>query len=379
MFVEIKGVGNYNKGAEMMLLSAMQNIHGPNMRFVYAPTLSPDQYIFYSSYGLYPKASQTFKGIKLDSLARIIPKRLRSAYGLVLDDEINAIVDASGFAYSDQWGVASTKQMAFDSKRWKRTGKKIILLPQAFGPFTSKVIQGYMKTIIENCDLIYARDEYSFQALCEISSSKLIKKSPDFTVLFNGIVPDYFDVSIHQVCIVPNKRVLDKLAGSSNYLDLMATAISYIQSKGYSPYYLIHGGGEDADLAGSINERLRVPVPLVTEADPRYIKGLIGASIGLFGSRYHSIASALYSGVVAIGVGWSHKYQYLFSDFGFNEGLVDINTDWANLKDKISLILDEKQRQVISSAIKSHVIVQKDLASQMFDEVNKCLSTQCSC
>ena len=376
MYVEIKGAGNHNKGAEMMLLSAMQNIHCSDIRFVYAPTLCSDQYSFYAPYGLYPKASQTIRGIKLDVLARFIPKRIREAYGLVLDSEIEVIFDASGFAYSDQWGVAPARRMARDIKQWKRSGKTVILLPQAFGPFTSKEIRKYMSAIIECCDLIYARDEFSFRSLLELSNSKKIRKSPDFTVLFRGIVPDYFDKSLHQICIVPNKRVVDKCANSSGYLNLMASAISYIQNCGFSPYYLIHGGDEDYELAASINKLLDIPILIIVESNPYYIKGMIGSSLGLFGSRYHSIASALYSGVISIGIGWSHKYQYLFSDFGFAEGLIDLNIDPGLLKNKLSLMLNAHLRQSVSSVIQSHVANYKDLAQTMFDEINIYLNTR---
>lgn len=358
-----------------MLLTTIRNIHVCGARFVYAPLLSPHQYPFYSALGLYPKAVLTFKGLRLDALAEFIPKRLRDAYGLVLDKEIDAILDASGFAYSDQWGVEPIKRMAADVRRWKKMGKKVIFLPQAFGPFSSSRIRDLMNFIIEHSDLIYARDDQSFNALKLINNSSVIRQSPDFTVLFVGETPHYYHPSIHQVCIVPNQRVIDKSMEATSYSQLLTKAITYVKDAGLSPYFLILGGKEDELLAQRINARLPTPIPLINEPNPKYIKGLIKSSLGLIGSRYHGIASALYSGTVAIGIGWSHKYDRLFSEMSFSEGL--INNIWSDeeiLMDRLQMIIDRDRREEKAQHLLAIAQIHQQQARQMFAEVSACLN-----
>lgn len=373
MFIEIKGTGNQNKGAEMMLLTILENLRISSAKYVYLPSLKPDQYPFYSSLGLYPKFSLNVRGMRLDPIFRIIPERLRNAYGLVLDKEVNAIIDASGFAYSDQWGSKPTIQMAANSKRWKSQGKKVILLPQAFGPFTSNLIRDNMKVIIENSDLIYARDDSSYHYLKDLSNSPKIKQSPDFTTLFKAAKPSYFDSQLHQVCIVPNKRVMDKRSDSKIYIKTVSRIIEKLKKMGLNSYFLIHGGAEDFDLAKQINENTQHQVEIICETDPARLKGMISSSLGLVGSRYHSIASALYSGTVAIGIGWSHKYEHLFSEMGLSEGLIDVDISDPDLDKCLELFHNLDTRRTISRNLKRKADEQRSKSASMFSEVKNCL------
>src|SRR5690606_33677761 len=129
----------------------------------------------------------------------------------VLDKEIDFILDASGFSYSDQWGVDSSLELANASRRWKKLGKKSILLPQAFGPFSSPRIRKAVRIFVDNIDLIYAREQQSYDYLVSVVGEREnIKIAPDFTNLLDGIVPENFDSTLNQFCIVPNYRMVDK-------------------------------------------------------------------------------------------------------------------------------------------------------------------------
>ena len=52
----------------------------------------------------YQIAELRFLGFEFGVLAKFIPERIRERYGLVLIKEIDIVIDASGFKYSDQWG-----------------------------------------------------------------------------------------------------------------------------------------------------------------------------------------------------------------------------------------------------------------------------------
>jgi hypothetical protein len=76
----------------------------------------------------------------------LVPAGIREQYGVVLDKEVNVVLDAAGFAYSDQWGPDLSEELARSSKRWKKQGSKVILLPQAFGPFRDQVTLSLLGT-----------------------------------------------------------------------------------------------------------------------------------------------------------------------------------------------------------------------------------------
>lgn len=371
MIIEIKGTGSQNKGAEMMLLTIIEQLKTKNTKFTITPNLNLCEYSFYSRLGLYPKVWLRYKGIQFGKFGKFIPKKLRDLYGMVIDEEVDMILDASGFAYSSQWGDYPTKIMAKESHRWNQMGKKVVLMPQSFGPFENKNIKKHMKKIIENVTLIYARDIDSYNALKSIKDDDKIKLSPDFTVLLKGIKPDYFDSTKYQVCIVPNQRMKDKTDDSQNYEKFFASIIKKIQSQNLSPFFLIHGGEEDKKLAEKINILLDQKIDLIDEENPYFIKGIIKNSYALIGSRFHSLASGLYSGIPTLGTGWSHKYQNLFKEFDFEDGLLNLQMSENEIDNKLEFIFDIEKNKKLK---KSFLYKKKNLVTtslELFEKIKK--------
>jgi len=367
MIIEIKGVGCHNKGAEMMMLTIKEQLSNDNIIFT-VPANSDCPYTCYSKYGFYPKIWFKYKKIDFGKIANLIPKRIRHIYGFIVDKEVDIILDASGFAYSSQWGLFPTQEMAQNTAYWKKKGKKIILLPQAFGPFNDARIKHYMKRIIDNTDLIFARDIESYKTLKEIKDDNKIKLYPDFTNLFKGMLPDYWSGDL-EIAIVPNMRMKDKREDLNKYEMLFKEIIEYFQKSGNKPFFLIFGGKEDQILASNINNLLNQAIPVISEENPYYIKGIISKSKGVVGSRFHSLASALSSNVVAIGTGWSHKYQYLFKDYEFEEGLIDMGMDFEEIQKRLDLIINQDSKVINKIAIKNIILFKK--SEKMFTLLKK--------
>src|SRR5690606_34297611 len=118
----------------------------------------------------------------------------RRKLSFVSESEIDVVLDGSGFAYGDFWGAKKAGyRLADHIKRWRSKGIKIILLPQAFGAFTDNALIEKMKVIVNDADLIFARDKYSFDYIKGIDNKKdNIYLMPDFTNLISGEKPDYF-------------------------------------------------------------------------------------------------------------------------------------------------------------------------------------------
>lgn len=374
MYIEIRGAGNHNKGAEMMLLTILENISIPDAVFVYQPSSEKGQYEFYSKLGLHPKFALSFKGISLDSILRLVPKRIRRKYGLVLDIEIDVVLDASGFAYSDQWGEWPAIQGAKMATRRKKEAGVWIMMPQAFGPFSSRRIRSAMNELIQHSDLVFARDAKSLKFVSDFESHSNVLQAPDFTCLLGSAVPKGFDASRHQACVVPNARMLDKLDAGEAYFDIVAHAITYFDELGICPFLLVHGGQEDLQLAKDINRRLQTEIPIVVEGDPRVIKGILKTSEVVFGSRYHALVSALSAGVITFGVGWSHKYVELFEDYDFSEGLLSVNSTYDDITRCMSLLADPAATAQAKANIAKSRLAQIEKAELMFHKVNSLIN-----
>ena len=317
MYVEVRKAGFVNKGAELMLHAVLQQLakRYPDAKRVMEPgrPASPYPYAKRSELGLYQKAWLWRKGIPFGDLARLVPTGLREQYGVVLDSQIDVVLDAAGFAYSDQWGPELSEELARSARRWHSRDTKVILLPQAFGPFKDQRSKDAVKAFVEHCDLIYAREHVSYEHLTGVvGEMDKIRVSPDFTNLVEGVVPEEFDAERNRVCLVPNYRMLDKTSDNvaGGYVPFMQRVARMLAERGAQPFLLVHEGADDYRLAQEIAEA-GGGLPIIRELDPLKIKGILGRCQGTVGSRFHGLVSALSQGVPSLATGWSHKYRML--------------------------------------------------------------------
>ena len=381
LIIEIRKAGFINKGAELMLHSACQSMRReyPDALLTMAPIYgggghigSYGCYLKQAELGLLPKAWIPRYGLQWGGLAALIPSRLRKLYGVVMDQEIDVVLDAAGFSYSDQWGLGSCQELANSCKKWKKNGTKIILLPQAFGPFTSPKIRSAIKVAADHADLIFAREPLSYQHLVDVAGQRPnIKMAPDFTNLIEGILPAEFDVENNRFCLVPNYRMVDKTetAQSQAYLPFMIKCAKYLLRQEQKPFILIHEGANDLMLAEQINEAVGGKIPIIKESHPLKIKGIIGACEGTIGSRFHGLVSALSQGVPALATGWSHKYQMLFEDYGFSKGLLDVFMSETELQQRIDMIIGPQTKMELRQSLLAQAQELKAASHAMWRDV----------
>jgi len=347
MIIEIRKAGFINKGAELMLRAVYEKLKEryPTATFVMAPSPLNGSQPFRKlvDHGFYPKAWLYLRGVQLGNLAGLVPRIIREMYGIVLDREIDVVIDAAGFSYSDQWGERSTLELANSTKRWRKQGTKVILMPQAFGPYGSDRIRKGIRIAVENSDLVIPRERASLRYLTDVVGERPnIRQYPDFTNLIPGERPDWFDSEVHKVSLVPNYRMVDKTAGaeSTAYLPFMTRCAQHLKTRAAKPFILVHEGEKDMWLARQISESCG-GIPILRESDPVRIKGILGACHATIGSRFHGLVSALSQGVPALATGWSHKYAELFEDYGFPEWVLSVEDPDRIVNEKIDRIIEE--------------------------------------
>ena len=373
MNIEIRKTQFVNKGAELMLHAILEHLNErlENTRFVMAPRPKLNPYEDIIKLGFYLKPWIYKYGIQWGYFAKLIPGKIRKLYGLVIDSELDIVFDAGGFEYTDLWDTSITKELALATKNWKKKGTKFVMLPQAFGPFTSRKIKKAIITIVDNANIIYARDIVSYNHLIEcVGDVKNIKIAPDFTNLLEGKVPNYFDAKANRFCIVPNARMLDKTDDKKGelYISFIKNCLIVLNNLNKKPFVLIHEGQKDIELAEKIIKGLTFNVNVISEANAIYIKGIIGQSDGVISSRFHGLVSGLSQGIPALGTGWSHKYQQLFNDYEFQEGLVDINMDFNSITLKIQEIFEKKYNLIQETLQKRSSILKQD-TKKMWEEI----------
>lgn len=379
--IEIRKAGFTNKGAELMLYAILEKIKGefPQAKFCMTPILDSQPYEKRAQLGLYQKIHFWKKGFHLGELINVLPNGIKERFGIVSSKDVDVVLDAAGFTYSDQWGQKSCEELASSCRLWKKNDTKVILLPQAFGPFKSHYNQRDMKTVTENCDLIFAREQDSYDYLLEISGEQEnIKLAPDFTNLMEGVLPENFNTKENRFCIVPNYRMIDKTSKeqSDAYLPFLIICAKYLLEKNQKPFILVHEGEKDMKLAKKINDATGGNLNIIQELHPLKIKGILGACEGTIGSRFHGLVSALSQGVPSLATGWSHKYQMLFKDYGFEDGLLDVTANEKEIYKKIDLVIEEKSRSHIENSIGKNGIRLKKESEKMWNQVFSIISSK---
>jgi len=373
--IELRGVEFHNKGAELMLHAILAEVREKLPTAVFVMEKRENSPIYKQrEVGVYTKLNFRRFGINLGKWAWILPKMVRRKLGFVLEKEINVIMDGSGFAFGDFWGAKKAgERLADHVVKWKRGDKKIILLPQAFGTFTDEKLKNKMHVILNNADLIFARDKYSYEYLGELEGKKAnIHLKPDFTNLIKGQIPAYFDKKQYEVAIIPNNKLLDSniFKDRNEYITFLQNVCEYVRIVGRNPFFLIHEGEKDLKIAENVNELLVSKVPILKEDNPLYVKGIIGNSVAVVTSRFHGLVSALAQAIPCICVGWSHKYQALMEDYDYADGLLadkDLHSD--ALMEKLNMILNAEYSAEIAFKLREASAQQKKRAQDMWSKV----------
>jgi len=377
MIIQLYGTNFINKGAELMLYAALKALVDLRPEVTIVSDLRCGTFRQRTAVGLQHLAwmyskKYPFSETIVINLANLTPSYLRQMWRIVREQEVNVVLDASGFSYSDQLGPYAAELMATSSQRWKEQGKRIILLPQAFGPFETLRLKTAMSQVVENVDKIFARDQVSYEHLMSISKKTAhISIAPDFTCLVEGQLPKDFDSTVKRPCIIPNQRMIAETSSivAKNYLPFLLRCANSLVGRGFEPFILVHETSQDYQLAMDLNTQLSKPLKIVREPDPLYLKGILGTCSLVISSRYHGLMSALSQGVPCIATGWSHKYQALLEDYGCTEYLLPLDGSIEQLDNMIeTLIAGSTRIDVVNRLIKVSS-KQKQMAHEMWQQV----------
>jgi colanic acid/amylovoran biosynthesis protein len=369
MIVEVTGTHTRNKGAELMLVAIREHFADrPEVQ------LAVDQffgaYIERAKYRLLQKVELSGWGRSRIAMT-LMPLEFRRSFGLVRDDDVDVLLDASGFAFGDQHPPERSIQFAEDVEAAKRSGKKVVLLPQALGPFEVSAIRNAFVRIVDAADLVYARDEMSLEYAREAAGNPAhLRQAPDFTNLVAPELSSNSDVS-DLACIVPNRRMIEKVKTTEEadaYVPFMERCVEAVEAAGLTPVLLLHQE-EDDKLASDIQDHVGRTIPVHQKDDPVTLKQFLGESHLIVGSRFHALVAALSQGVPAIGTSWSHKYEMLFEEYECSEMLLSVAAEEKKIKAGVSAATGERRTELTDRIRTAGVQLEKETAS-MWREVD---------
>ena len=359
-YIEIRGTDFINKGAELMLIAALDRIRQQltDAKLVMAPSqMSP--YERRIDLMLYQKIQFKILGYQIAKYGHLIPEKFQNYYGLVPQSKLKYVFDASGFSYSDQWGNNSIDDLYDILPSLKRNRTKLIFLPQAFGPFKRSESREKMKEILHYSSLICARDRISHEFISEIceDESKLLL-SPDFTsVAFTKDIKADGDCGYEtDAILVPNQRLIDKLPHdvAKQYFENMCSTVEYLQSEFNANVAILSFENNDLKICDQIYDAVNSSVEVIRSNNVKFLKSRINGAKLVIGSRYHALISSFSLGIPTIGIGWSHKYEELFSEYQLGELCLSPQKEFSAISDIINKILKDIsfEKDVINRILK---------------------------
>ncbi|MGJ5642469.1 polysaccharide pyruvyl transferase family protein [Formosa sp. S-31] len=354
MNVLIDNAGFVNKGAELMLFAVKAKIKNsyPNTKFVIRERIA--------SISLEQIKQEGFYVLKnLDSgKYKMIPDRFTHFLGLIRPSNIDLVLDAGGFQFSDLWEnryaeKGNTNDVIREYyRKLKSKGAKIVFLPQAFGPFNEKLSRERIEIIHEYADLMYARDNTSLKYLTDIVGvSSKIKLASDFTNLYKPSVPLVNLLPQGEyIGIIPNQKMITHTDSSvsNNYFDFLLKLCNKLVENGEKIVLLNHEGKGDFEIIKKLNSKLPEKVITLTDLNAAEVKAVISRFKLLVSSRFHGVVSGLSQGIPTFCTGWSHKYEELLNDYQVKNNYLPINS-FSESFAKLSSVLEGKNSNHIQS------------------------------
>ena len=147
----------------------------------------------------------------------------------------------------------------------------------------------------------------------------------------------------------------------------MAQVLSALKERGERAVVLLHEGAEDRALGARLASQAQVP--LLEEADPQVLKGLLALPKAVVGSRFHALVSALCQGVPSLGTGWSHKYEALFQDYDAADCLLPLDASAEGLEAALDLVLSPERNGALRSQLSARGAALKAQSQGLWEQL----------
>lgn len=377
--VVLSGVETNNKGAELMLYAILKELERRYAEAeVFMPVGSVLQGFSYIGTSLRLR-NKPFVRLKIFAMRHRVDKALRrlGIPGRLLSDthtidNADYFLDASGFAFSDQFHNTVNSVLLWEEllSGYRRQGTRVVFLPQAFGPFEKPISQRLVQVVLRNSDLVFARDRQSLAHVLGVDGSCCdVRLAPDFTSLVEGVIPAEYAHLRNAVCVIPNSQMINKgVLDYERYVGILSTLVQASQSMGKRVYMLNHEGRRDEALMDRMRSALPPDVLLLSGLNALEVKGLISTSYLCISSRFHGVASALNCCVPCLATSWSHKYQELFADYGQTDCVLSLNND-GEMRARVLKLLDADVNAGVRQDLSVIVPSLQEQARKMWDLV----------
>lgn len=348
------GGGFANKGAEALLKTVRDELDKRLAPVRFQAIVPANQATDARKAGFIPCNSRSREEFVTYHLGRVLKLKATRAWAAASQagrhlrwlKECAAVLDVSGYAYADTFGIYPMQLTEKLVSGCCIGGVPYVFMPQAWGPLTKSFSQQAIRHMAKHAALLYARDKTSLQCLRSIPNipEEKLELAPDIVLKFEpresrdtlepleraGLLPK----DRQRVGICPNIRIYiaterEGVGMANPYVRwLVELCRRFLRETDVElvlfPHEMSHSSWRRDDryvcrlVRKAIADDRRVRFfSEYCSADT--LKLLIREVDFLIGSRFHSIIAALSLYVPTVAVGWSHKYQEVLNDAGVGE------------------------------------------------------------
>jgi colanic acid/amylovoran biosynthesis protein len=274
-----------------------------------------------------------------------------------------------GDSFSDIYGLGRLLIGILPSIVVVLLGKKLVLLPQTYGPYSSWVARCLARFVLKRASCILSRDLESLEVLQSVLGRSYEKEKillcPDVAFRLDAVKPSVKAYRQHDGTPLVGMNVnalmyhggygrKDTLGLSLDYVrfvtECLEALLQYTKARILLiPHVFGQPGNINNDLEASLevyqcikSERLRVSV-IQEECDVSEIKGIIGTCDFFVGSRMHACIAAVSQGIPTVAVGYSDKFGGVFGLIGLSDIVIDARV--SDEREAIQTVLDRYLRR----------------------------------
>jgi len=256
-------------------------------------------------------------------------------------------------------------------------GKKLVLLPQTYGPFKGLLTRKMARYILNKATVVYSRDragvEYLQKALNINTDAKKIRSVPDVAFVLDARAPKQFDSN----SLLPTRTeksivvglnisgflfnggyIQDNMFGlKTRYADSMKAIIERLLNSEKVIILLIPHVFPPPELmiesdtiaCSKIYEALHPKYPgKIFLVENQYSQGEIKYIIGLcdffIGARMHTCIAAMSQNIPTVGIAYSKKFEGVFESVGLADCVADARScDEGQLLEKVESAFEQKE------------------------------------
>lgn len=356
---EVRDRCSGNRGAEHLLRSAASRVRSMG----YQPAVTVNKVDFWLRKELSLK--QYLGNPRLYPIDKFLPRLDQNDYATI--KSFNGVLDASGYALGDPWGVHTANWLLRKYEQWQAHGLKIVALPQAYGPFEDKDVRRVAAAALSKCDLIYAREQESLNHLESLGIDPgTCRICPDITI--GQHLEHRASNRERRLVVVPNWHLAEGIRGAA-YTDCLVGVANWGVDNGYDVVGLLHEGQRDLSILKEVASR--APIRIISDLSGWDTKKYISESEVVVAARYHAVVAALTTGTPVVTHSWSHKYQQLLQDFGVKEWLVEPTDSTSTI-----LRIESITSNDVSGLLTNRRVELAAVVDRMWIEVEGALSVQ---